>query len=77
MAMDSEILETLRSIDKKLAEQNAIGMRTIAELGGVSYGTGLFVALGMNLAVQSETVGSNLLACLLSWGNVGWLLMAR
>ena len=75
--MDSEILETLRSIDKKLAEQNAIGMRTIAELGGVSYGTGLFVALGMNLAVQSEAVGGNLLACLLSWGNVGWLLMAR
>lgn len=75
--MDSDILETLRSIDKKLAEQNAIGLRTIAELGGVSYGTGLFVALGMNLAVQSETVGNNLLACLLSWGNVGWLLMMR
>jgi hypothetical protein len=73
--MDSEVLETLRSIDKKLAEQNAIGLRTIAELGGVSYGTGLFVALGMNLAVQSAN--SNLLACLLSWGNVGWLLMMR
>lgn len=75
--MDSEILETLRSIDKKLAEQNAIGLRTIAELGGVSYGTGLFVALGMNLAVQSQLSDSNLLACLLSWGNVGWLLMMR
>jgi transketolase N-terminal domain/subunit len=75
--MDSEILETLRSIDKKLAEQNAIGLRTIAELGGVSYGTGLFVALGMNLAVQSQLADSNLLACLLSWGNVGWLLMMR
>jgi hypothetical protein len=77
MLMDSDILETLRSIDKKLAEQNAIGLRTIAELGGVSYGTGLFVALGMNLAVQNDPVGGNLLACLLSWGNVGWLLMAR
>ena len=75
--MDSEILETLRSIDKKLAEQNAIGLRTIAELGGVSYGTGLFVALGMNLAVQSQLSDSNLLASLLSWGNVGWLLMMR
>jgi hypothetical protein len=75
--MDPEILETLRSIDRKLAEQNAIGLRTIAELGGVSYGTGLFVALGMNLAVQNESVGGNLLACLLSWGNVGWLLMVK
>jgi hypothetical protein len=75
--MDSDILETLRSIDRKLAEQNAIGLRTIAELGGVSYGTGLFVALGMNLAVQGQLANSNLLACLLSWGNVGWLLMMR
>ena len=75
--MDSEVLETLRSIDKKLAEQNAIGLRAIAELGGVSYGTGLFVALGMNLAAQSQLADSNLLACLLSWGNVGWLLMMR
>jgi transketolase N-terminal domain/subunit len=75
--MDSEILEALRSIDKKLEAQNAIGLRTIAELGGVSYGTGLFIALGMNLATQNEAVGGNILACLLSWINVGWMLMAR
>ncbi len=48
-----------------------------SEQGGLTYGVGYCVALGMNWADKDTNALEALLVSLLSWVNVGFLLMAQ
>ena len=60
---DAESQSLLRQIASNTARQ-------IAELGSIAYMTGLFLSLGMNLALDD----GNILWCFFSWVNVGHIL---
>ena len=63
--MDGEILEALRRIEQANAQ-------TTAKVGSAFYGAGVMLAAGMNYARDGW---DDILWSLLSWMNVGYLLM--
>ena len=61
--MDQDVLETLRNIERATAN-------IATKIGSALYTTGVLIAAGMNHALDT-----NLAYSLLSWLNVGHLMM--
>lgn len=59
-------LQAIKQASNRTANQ-------VAEMGSIAYFVGLFVSLGMNFALGSGLWA--LLLCLLSWLNVGYIVV--
>ena len=71
---DPETLAALKRIEDALQKQNKLESRGIGEIGSTAWSTGLLLAFGMQVALDPDP-SLQWLWSLLSWANVGWLLL--
>ncbi|HYF22253.1 MAG TPA: hypothetical protein VD929_02540 [Caulobacteraceae bacterium] len=67
---DPELLAAVRRLEEAVERQNKTFSKGFAEIGSSLYFTGVLLSLGMNWSIKG-----NLFAALLSWLNVGYLIM--